>query len=600
MPAQGIRPSQFITTYGPGGIIETTDGPAVIPCVRDSGLFQVGGVRGRVPISRFEIVEPRLTPRLLNSVLPRPIRHGAFVFRIPSNAELGLAENEIGYRTFAFPLWSHCERHQIIYGGGGVHGVGCPTCGNLPLRERVSKARQEAVRFVLACRNGHLDEVPWKELIVEHRTNSCPGRLYSWTGAGGGLKNVELTCLDCGKTAKFGRAYGSSFPCPGRVIEDPAESTRRCSERAEITQRLATNLRITQTLSVLTIPPTDGAIHRMLLSSGLYASTIASPIPVSSKAALVEMARKLEAGGLIDSGVLQDIQERDEASLLRALRDIDEMRREQASSSLDEAKDHELRELRRAADFGHLGAAGEANYFEVDSSEVRRVKTPNGFDFRITPVKRLRVVTVQLGYRRLTTDPDKSEIVETSTIGDGGRLGFPGVQIFGEGLFIDLVDWRGPFPRKGPIQISWENDPAKPTELDWPSYVWWHTLSHRLITSLAVDSGYSAASICERVYTRPRSRPDSPSGGVLLYTSQPGADGSLGGLTAQTTRFEQILDTALYALHECSNDPICGDSKFQAGKVNGAACYACELVSETACEARNRGLDRNLLIETSP
>jgi hypothetical protein len=600
MPAQGIRPSQFITTYGPGAIIETTDGPALIPSIRTSGLFQMAGVRGRVPISQFEIVEPRITPRLLSSMLPRPIDRGVLVYRIPSNAELGLAENEVGYRTFAFPLWSHCERHQVIYRVTAGHGVGCPQCGNLSLRELLSRARQDAVRFVLACRNGHLDEVPWRDLISEHRTTACPGRCYSWTGAGGGLKNVELTCLDCGKKTNFGRAYGSSWPCSGRLIEDPTGSTHRCSERAEITQRLATNLRITQLLPILTIPPTDGAIHRMLLSSGLYAATVASPVPISTKAALVEMAQKLEAGGLIGPGVVTEIEAREEATLMRALRDIEEMRRDQASSSLDEAKDHELRELQRAADYGHLGALGEAGYFEVDNSEVKRVTSPSGLQLRVTPVKRLRVVTVQLGYRRLTTDPDGSEIVESSSVADGGRLAFPGVQIFGEGLFIDLTDWSGPFPRIGPIQSSWDDDPARPPQLDWSAYVWWHTLSHRLITALAIDSGYSAASICERVYTRLRTRSDSPSGGILLYTSQPGADGSLGGLTAQATRFGQVLDTALYSLHECSNDPICGDSKFQAGKVNGAACYACALVSETACEGRNRGLDRNLLIETSP
>jgi hypothetical protein len=598
MPSQGLRPSQFITTYGPGAIIETTDGPAVIPCIRDSGLFQGVGGRGRVPLTRFEIVEPRLTPQLLGSLLPGPVTNGILVFRVPSNAELGLAEKDVGYRTFAFPVWAHCDRHQIIYKLTQGSATGCPQCGSLPSMELTSKARQEAVRFVLACRNGHLDEVPWRDLVAEHKTTACPGRTFSWVGAGGGLKNVELTCLDCKGKANFGKAYGSNWRCTGRMIEDRNRSARNCSKRAEITQRLATNLRITEPLSILTIPPTDGAIHRMLLSSGLYAHTVASP--VSTKVQLVEMAHRLEARGLLGRAVLQELEGRDEQLLIRALGDIEEMTRDQASSSLDEAKDHELRQLQRAAEYGHLGAAGEAGYFEVDNSDVTRVTSPNGLKFRVTPVKRLRVVTVQLGYRRLTTDAAESELVESSTYIDGGRMAFPGVAIFGEGLFMDLVDWQGPFPRTGSVQAAWSVDPARPPRLDWPIYVWWHTLSHRLITALAVDSGYSAASIRERVYTRLRAAPDPVSGGILLYTSQPGADGSLGGLTAQATRFGQVLDTALYGLNECSNDPICGDSLFEPGKVNGAACYACELISETACEARNRGLDRNLLIETSP
>ena len=44
----------------------------------------------------------------------------------------------------------------------------------------------------------------------------------------------------------------------------------------------------------------------------------------------------------------------------------------------------------------------------------------------------------------------------------------------------------------------------------------------------------------------------------------------------------------------CSNDPLCEEA---AETREGAACYACCLISETSCEHRNKMLDRLILRE---
>ncbi len=130
-----------------------------------------------------------------------------------------------------------------------------------------------------------------------------------------------------------------------------------------------------------------------------------------------------------------------------------------------------------------------------------------------------------------------------------------------------------------------------------PTHVWWHSLSHRLLTALSVDSGYSSAAIRERIYLTFDASGD-PHGGILLYTVQPGGDGTLGGLMSLVASFGTILDAALRDVRTCSNDPLCAESP-SAG-ADGASCYSCLLVSETSCEHRNRGLDRLLLMETLP
>ena len=89
-----------------------------------------------------------------------------------------------------------------------------------------------------------------------------------------------------------------------------------------------------------------------------------------------------------------------------------------------------------------------------------------------------------------------------------------------------------------------------------------------------------------------------PCGGLLLFTVQPGGDGTLGGLMSLVPRFAQVLDDALRDLATCSNDPLCEQAP-QLG-AEGAACYSCLLASETSCEHRNMGLDRLLVVDTLP
>ena len=108
---------------------------------------------------------------------------------------------------------------------------------------------------------------------------------------------------------------------------------------------------------------------------------------------------------------------------------------------------------------------------------------------------------------------------------------------------------------------------------------------------------YSSAAIRERVFVEIDEEFGDAKGGVLLYTAQPGGDGTLGGLIALVPQFERIVAAAIRDIDACSNDPLCGDETFRVGKYNGAACYSCALVSETSCEHRNMRLDRNLLIQ---
>jgi hypothetical protein len=233
--------------------------------------------------------------------------------------------------------------------------------------------------------------------------------------------------------------------------------------------------------------------------------------------------------------------------------------------------------------------------FEVIRDDVRVFAgIENRLRIRVTPVNRLRIVLAQTGYQRVDTVGGRVQSVDFQV---GARRYFPGVELFGEGIFLDLDG--ADLALQGARTAHWlaEQQGAQGLLEKHPVHVWWHTLSHRLLRSLSVDSGYSSAAIRERVYVE-QTPTGTVQGGVLLYTVQPGGDGTLGGLIALVPSFDRVFGAALSDVGTCSNDPLC-EENVPSG-VNGAACYSCLLASETSCEYRNGHLDRVLLNENLP
>jgi Domain of unknown function (DUF1998) len=145
---------------------------------------------------------------------------------------------------------------------------------------------------------------------------------------------------------------------------------------------------------------------------------------------------------------------------------------------------------------------------------------------------------------------------------------------------------------------------GKATNYPGTAYVLLHSLSHALMAEIALDCGYPASSLKERVYALAGAESDGGSDryGILIYTATAGAQGTLGGLVGATRRFSHILRSALERSAICSNDPICADhepdNRSGDRATHGAACHGCLLIAETSCEMRNLFLDRNLLVPT--
>ncbi len=242
----------------------------------------------------------------------------------------------------------------------------------------------------------------------------------------------------------------------------------------------------------------------------------------------------------------------------------------------------------------------------------------------LVAVHRLREVSCLYGFTRFEAAPTSAdgELEDIHLAVDGAPISLsadwlPAVEQFGEGIFIHFDEARiQGWLREDAVQQrvlaladgheAWARGrfQAKQPQFPGGAYVFLHSLAHALMTEIALDCGYPASSLKERVYALGEERAAGlpQRCGILIYTASTGALGTLGGLVATVPRFAQALRSALLRLELCSNDPVCADhapmDSNDDRSLHGAACHGCLLIAETSCEVRNVHLDRALVAET--
>src|SRR5689334_16853736 len=140
-----LRPSQIITTFGPGSVVDLRNISVILA---GTDFWSVGPEQ--------EIDEPRLRSLLR-------VRH---FYRPPVSSDGGLT----GIPAFLFPKYLRCprcrrlgrfDRSDLFWLDGrrfrckGKHQVKVPPRGPFAF----------PARFVVACSEGHLDDFPWFEYV---------------------------------------------------------------------------------------------------------------------------------------------------------------------------------------------------------------------------------------------------------------------------------------------------------------------------------------------------------------------------------------------------------------------------------------------------
>lgn len=614
-PHQEIRISQMVLQLGPGAILESTAGPRLIP-LPEFGLFDM------VNPEKYAIDLPHLSK----------ILEGRRVFRIPSNASLNIPSQKPLYKTRPFPNWKLCVEHNVLYLRE------CPKCSG---KDKHS-SRTETIRFVVACPKGHLDDVDWFAAV--HSGKTCKRTdYYIWISKGGSMSDTVIRCPICNAETTLANIYRKPHSCSGRFPErEPLGSQplrSDCDEEAYVIQRQSTALRIPEVITVLMVPPYSTEIQLALSRSSVRSSLVTflgmkklwdaekQQLAKEDERLLSEIGEWIEwiaeeknasSVGLRDDERerLRILKNRNGSDLIRAIRHVLEHREEE---NLETLLQYEFDVLRRGAITGipsetMIREAGPL--LEIDPKRVRIVQGPKrNVSFRIAPVRKLYTVTVQVGYRRAVgpydSDTDSGfpgELVSVESEWNGEKW-LPGYGAEGEGIFITLADdegWHPPLKGESAERWSrkWEEGgkyagpPSGKTGKvsPHPVFYWWHTFSHLLLRVLAVESGYTLASIRERIYVE-ADESGNARGGLLLYTTGRGVSGSMGGLIALVPVFEHLLLSALEAGSVCSADPLCFETVTEH---SGAACHACVLVSETSCENRNMWLDRKIINDNMP
>lgn len=586
---QLIRRSQFVTTYGPGSIIEGRNGPRVIPAL-DIGL---GRYFSQDMLKKFEILDIRMT-HLVN---------GAGIFALPSNAALKKNDNQYIYKTMEFPVWRICSDRKfhnssILYDGYNSNGS-CPLCSK----------RGEPIRFIAACPDGHMDDIPWNFFVHGKGNKKCKG-WFRWLGGGSSVKNIVIECPDCHKRISMGNIYSRKWRCSGRFPERDYSGSfgmGECESNMAVIQRQATNLRIPEVVTLLTIPKYDTEIARIIqnrqIADLIEALEDAEGFNESSfNKALVGKAKR----GKIKQISIDIIENytakngwKDFLNLCGAIIPREEKDGHTYKNMLVE----EFISLKNSSENGF----NESANFKIRKSKRFNLKLTlnNLVELHVAAVDTLRTVTTQVGYRRMPylkseNEPESNDLVPIEILTPtSGEKWLPGFESLGEGLFLTSVG--NPIGKDVPASREWDllkcpsgtlNEIKDRVEVRNPLFVWWHTLSHALIKTLSLYSGYSSSALRERVYFDDKEK----KGGVLIYAAMSGEDGGMGGLTGSVANFEEILSRALNLLNLCSNDPLCIEHRIKESDCNGAACHSCLLISETSCEHRNMWLDRHLLL----
>ncbi|MFD5342176.1 DrmB family protein [Streptomyces anulatus] len=526
-----VRQAQTVLPFGVGAVLDV-----------QGESFVAAGI-GSWPGTKTAVASERLAARLGVT--------GFFAAPHTLNDRYDDADRP-GVPYVRFPGWLFCGacRTMVRFLRADEKPGEPPVCASCAAAPRLTP-----MRFVRICPDGHLDDIDWwywahSGLTPEQRA-ACSEGQRAWQArrlafrVADRASGLEALTVSCGAIGATGRTCGAERD----LLDLLGPQAGRCSGRNPW-QRW--DERATCGQQVHNVQRTAGNVYYPVVYSALDIPRSAEPPRAERDAAESVLGHGLWTVFLGALGT-------DREEVFRTMIKSDT---EEPWSTLD----------------AHIGG--------------------------VVLVDRLREVRALTGFRRHSVN---GTLVPADT---GARLRWlPATEVYGEGIVLTLGEQR---------LTDWENDPrvrahvhGVRADLDAsfrdeqlaetvgkdlsPRFLLLHTLAHLLIRQLSFDSGYTTASLRERVY----GRPEYGQRGLLIYTAAGDAEGTLGGLVRQGEKqhFPETLIRMLEAAAWCSADPLCAEHTGQGfGNLNRAACHACTLLPETSCQTGNTLLDRALLV----
>lgn len=588
-----VRRSHIITTHGPGSIIDFRAGGyggAGLSVVA-AGLEEWDRWAPPAGLGHSQTVyEPRLQKQL-----------GVEGFRLPPVAPQvapGVYSRAAGKLVgVRFPRWLQCPRcHLVRQSRAWMEDAGDPALYCAECSERAggrNRVHVVPVRFIVICDKGHLDEFPW-DWWVKHdercpQPPNRPSRELKLEGsATAGLAGLILTCLGCGARRSLEGCFGTNAipsQCQGQRPWLGSDANEQCTAAPRVVQRGASNIYYSVVESALDIPPWADELQKKI---GIRWAMLEKAPDDESRNALIRGFRLADVTGKPEAELIEIIEDR----IARLRAPNRNMRWEEYQQFVQ-----------------HTQPFGENTEFEI-----RPAPPPPelaGWIQSVVRATRLREVRALRGFTRVFP-PAPGDDDRMAEISASRQNWLPAVENRGEGIFVQLRldrlrEWesRASVRRRAELigleyERAWRGRgrPGAPVRQVSARLLLVHSVAHALIRQLSLTCGYGSASLRERLYVDTNAWEMA---GLLVFTSSPDADGTLGGLARQgeSANIARVFEDAMTSMTWCSSDPLCIQGIHSKSEpANGAACHSCMLAAETSCEEFNAFLDRAFLVGT--
>lgn len=586
-PHGQIRQSQLLTSFGPGSMLDLPNHSVLV-----GGLdsWSTGG---------DEIIEPRLVDKLKQLFDP-PLQ--SLQLRSPPPDLEDPTAPQTGITAWQFPEWFITQDVDSEAAAKGIRARKLVHRRMLTKGKFIDDAKKKQtvvpVRFVRACRSGHIGDINWHEFVHGGETDCRRQLLIEERGTTGDLGEVWVRCDFCKRERNMLQASEQRIMalghCDGNRPWLGPYSKEKCGEPNRLLIRTASNAYFSQLMSVISLPDRNENIREAVETVWDFIGEVEGLDELKYERKKAKVHAVLE--GFSDEEVFAEIK----------------VRRGQSLQQAKSVKQAELETLSAAKT--ELGDdRPDGNFFaRTLPKEVWDAQWMKNIE-RVVLVHRLREVIAQVGFTRFEAiSPDIDGELEM-----GVRRAslareitwLPAIENRGEGIFLQfnkeaVEKWlarkdvvkRGEVLERGHRIWAEEHKTSKRTFPGLP-YILMHSLSHLLVTAVSLECGYPASSIRERIFAIP-----DVGYGILLFTATSDAEGTLGGLVQVGRRIHEHIYKALELGQLCSNDPVCAQhdpaNPHERRFLHGAACHGCLLISETSCEQHNESLDRALVVPT--
>lgn len=245
-PEGQLRQSQLVTTFGPGAMVDLVDRAVVIGGLEHWGYGKDGPVilddarlrRSLVP--RLKALDPDLDLA----------REG--YFRMPPAGDARDPWPNVGIKALEFPRWFVCHGCRRLARAadqfenkGGRYRHECA---------RNKHSHAVPVRFVAACKKGHLSDFPWSRFAhLDREEGECDlPELYLEEKALGDIGRIFVRCRNCDSQSPMSKANVLPYRCSGdRPWLGGRAANEPCDLQQELLVRTASHAYFAQVVSAL-------------------------------------------------------------------------------------------------------------------------------------------------------------------------------------------------------------------------------------------------------------------------------------------------------------------------------------------------------------